>query len=270
MIIGGIIHQVGLHDYNMQFTVTDESTSPAAENLSFQRKVKQHCLDGLIIIDQCISDEKILWLEKENVPFLLIDRFIPGYSVNCVRVDNKKGIALLTEHLINLRHKRIAFFSETLVWNKTSEMIAGYRDTLAKYGLNYDERLLIPIDFDLDNERKKISKIMDDLLNLSNPPTAIISASDRKAVSILREVKDKGFKVPGDIVIVGYNEDPNFTHVEPPLTTVQVPLQEMGEESAKMLFQLIDNQEVENAEIVLEPKLVIRKSCGAYLVQDNN
>ena len=260
-IIGGIAHQVGLHNYKMQFTITDNTDGDVAKNLSFKKNVKEKSLDGLIIIDQLVPDEDILWLKERGVPFVIVDRFIPQEKVNCVRVDNKKGTYLTTEHLIKQGHKRVAFVNENMKFNCIIDMFEGYCKALNEYGISIDKRLIA------DTRRGDIdSGVFTDLRNILRidlPPTAILCSSDILAVKILRILKEMNIKVPQDIALAGYNDDTNSVYAEPQLTTVRVPLREMGEESARVLFNLIDGMVSEGTEVVLEPTLIERQSTAS-------
>lgn len=261
-VMSGIAHIAGPQDYNMQFNISDMDVGHGAINLSFTKKVKEQCVDGLIIIDQCVSDEEILWLLGKNTPFVLVDRYIPGVDIFCVRVDNRKGIYLATEHLIKEGHRRIAFIGECMKWNKIIDMCEGYYQALREYGISVDKELIV--DLDERNVNNDVSPRMESILKGKFPPTAIICSSDLWAVRVLRILKEMEINVPQDMALIGYNDDPNFAHVEPQLTTVRVPLREMGEESAQILFGLIDGDIPGKSEIVLEPTLIMRQSTEGY------
>ena len=258
-IIGGIAHQVGLQDYNMQFEVTD-SSGESSKNMYFLKKAKGKFIDGIIIIDQKVSDSEILKLKDMNIPFVLVDRYIPGADVFCVRVDNEKGIYLSTEHLIKRGHKRIAFVCEYIKWNKIIDMFKGYYSALKDYGISSDKELIIDVTgWDVSN---KVSTELERIFKIASPPTAIVCSSDLYAVKVLRILKEMEIMVPRDMALVGYNDDPNFIHVEPQLTTVNIPLREMGEESARMIFSLIGGVVPERSEVIVEPTLIVRQSTA--------
>lgn len=258
-IISGILHQVGLHDYSMQVTVTQAGGGESSQNLFFMKKLKEGCLDGLVILDQMMPDKEILWLRKRKTPFVLVDRFVPRENVNCVRVDNREGILRATEHLIGLGHKRIAFLSEPAAWNKSAEMVASFRMTVEKHGLSVDENLIVNLE-NVEQTRNVIYGWCD----FSMLPSAIVCADDKYAAASIMALRDRSVDVPKDVAVVGYNDKRSqFWHMRPQLTSVQVPLQELGEQSAKMLFELIAGRDVGNAEILLKPALVVRESCGA-------
>jgi len=99
------------------------------------------------------------------------------------------------------------------------------------------------------------------LLNLSSPPSAVFFANDNMALAAMRVIKEKGLKIPEDISIVGFDDIEAASQLDPPLTTVKQPLYKMGEEAAKLLFNLLNNKEDKPQKIILNTELVIRKSC---------
>ncbi|MBI4283524.1 MAG: substrate-binding domain-containing protein, partial [Chloroflexi bacterium] len=186
-------------------------------------------------------------------------------DVCCVRVNNRKGIYLATESLIKKNHKRIAFISEPLKWNKVIDMFEGYCSALNQYGISVDKELIGEVTLGVVS----VVTIVENILKIASPPTAILCPSDLSvAVPALRALKEMEINVPQDIALIGYNDDPISTHVEPQLTTVRIPLREMGEESARMLFSLIDGKVPEKREVILEPTLIERQSTKYTLYDE--
>jgi len=254
-IIAGMEQVLGRHDYNLQFCITDKEPLKERRNLYFMRKVKSCCVDGLIIIDQASEDKDILELKKMDVPFVLIDRDIPGEDVNCVLVDNNAGMFEATEHLIKSGHKRIALVLETLGFYKDREMLKGYKSALHKFGLDYDKDLLRETLNVIE-----IGKIIDGLLGLSSPPTGLLFASDKLAVHSYKAIKNRGLRIPEDIAIIGFDDEDFNTVVEPPLSSVRVPLSKLGEMATDTLLKFIERVEVKPHKRILAPQLIIRGS----------
>ena len=259
VIIGGISRVVGDYDYNLHFTITDNKAKGGKKNLFFMRKVAERRLDGLIIIDQWISDRDILELKKRRFPFVLIDSDISDEEIISVGTDNKEGILQATEHLIKLGHKRIGFIVEVMKFYKIKEMLAGYRLALKRHGLKYERGLIRESAPNMEKAYKRTGE----LLRLPQRPTAIITSSDKIALQALTAIKDKGLRVPEDISLVGYNDEPLIAQFEPQLTTVKVSLQEMGKIATEMLFDIINNKETfKKRKVLLKPELLVRKSSG--------
>jgi len=257
-IFSGISHMVGVYDYNLHFTITNKKAKGGRKNLFFMRKVLERRVDGVIIIDQAISDGDILELKEINIPFVLIDRDIPGQNIYCVLTDNRKGIFEATKHLIKSGHRRIAFVTEPLKFYKIKEMLEGYKTALANHGIQYDRTLVR----ESVGAEKVTKNSIEELLNLSPKITAIISSSDKIALQILKIIKSLGLKIPEDIALVGYNDEPTIAYTEPHLTTVKVPLQKMGELAGEILLNLINGKEIKNNRVILAPQLIVRESSG--------
>lgn len=260
-IITGISQTVGIYDYNLHFVTTDKKAQDSKKNLFFMRKVWEKRLDGLIIIDQDISDEDILELQRTGVPFVLIEKDVLNGEINCVLTDNKEGIFQATEHLIKLGHKRIGFIVEKRKFYKDKEMLKGYKLALNRYGLKYEGILIRESSPVLETDYKTV----EELLQLRPRPTAIVTASDKIALRVLRTIKNLGLGVPRDVALIGYDDEPIIAHVEPHLTTVKIPLRKMGELAAEVLIKTIDGDEHTEPKIVLKPELVVRESCGGKI-----
>ncbi len=100
------------------------------------------------------------------------------------------------------------------------------------------------------------------LLGISNPPTAIFAAGDVLAVGALQAIKERGLRIPEDVALIGYNDLDIANLVEPPLTTVAAPVRDLGATAMQMLQRLVAGETVEERQITLPTKLVIRRTCG--------
>ena len=271
LIASNIVPIAAKRDFSIQFVVTDDDIRNPLRNLSFIKKVKENALDGLIIIDQRVDNEKLLWLNHLDMPFVLVDRYIPGEKVPCVRIDNTKGLFLATKHLIDLGHNRIAFYPEApLSFNKMSDMLDGYQHALSAAGLQHDKELIYSRKENAaDTDVRSVTlSVVDSFLSLPAPPTAIIASSDLIAADVVGVLRARGINIPGDIAVVGYNNDPSFSHLDIGLTTIGVPLDLLGKKAADMLFTLMRNGTPDNFEIIISPELVIQDSCGyKYMTQ---
>jgi len=266
LITSNIIPIAARQDFSIQFVVTDDNIRNPVHNLFFIKKVKENALDGLIIIDQRVDNEKLLSLNRLHMPFVLVDRYIPGEKMPCVRIDNTQGLFLATSHLISLGHKRIAFYPESpLSFNKMSDMLDGYQHALAVEGVPYDKDLVYSKKEEsaMIDLRKVTEAVLDRFFALPEPPTAIIASSDQLAADTIGVLRMRNIKVPDDIAVVGYNNDPAFSHLDIGLTTINVPLDQLGKKAAAMLFALINDTTPDKIEIVIPPELIIQDSCGA-------
>ena len=166
----------------------------------------------------------------KGIPYLVLyDPEAIGKSLNYLTVDDEKSAMLGVEFLINQGHTRIAFFSFNHNSYCMKKRFEGYKKTLRKHNLPYDEKLVI---WCSKNQLEEgVEKI------LKNSPTAIFTTSDIVATLIMKILKRKGVSVPDDISIMGFSNLPLASHTIPPLTTVDKPRYEIGWESAMILHK---------------------------------
>ena len=216
-------------------------------------RIKNNNVQGIIILDQSVPDSEVVNIAKK-VPVVLIDRYIYHPNISSVSVDNYKGIFTATEHLISLAHQRIAFFVENFHFFKNQQMIKGFHEALKKYGISFQDS---PIEELVSNDSKHLVPKMIKLIKKFSP-TALLISHDKTACIILKILKDIGCDVPSQISIMGYNDEPMAHLVSPSLSTIQVPLEELGREAGKILISRINGEK--RSTKILETKLLVRNS----------
>lgn len=242
------------HNYNLSLCTTAEEEGPGY-NMSFIKKALEGSLDGVIIMDDAVSEESILKMKDLGLPIVLINRRIPGCNIPTVTADCYSGFYQLTEHLIKLGHVNIRLiFPEIkrLEWYQIKERINGYRDAMRSNGYELLELV----------RYTDIASGIDDLLKSDNPPTALVCFDESEAIHIIEYLQSRGMNVPRDISVTGFEDDKIFIPTVPALTTIQNDMLTIGMEAAKSIFELIDNGSVSNPEKVIETRLLARNSTG--------
>jgi len=208
--------------------------------------------------------EALFELKMAGYPFVLIDRYFRELETDYVVTDNKKGGFLATEHLIKLGHKRIGII---LGLNCTAieERFEGYREALAQYGIAYDPVLMRRFQRDDAEENEPSAEIgyNEAAGLLQEKPTTIFATNDFLARGAMKAVQDAGMDIPGDISVVGFDNQGFAELLDPPLTTVAQPFYQLGQKAAGMVLGQLDNG-LENQgfkRITLEPELIVRQSC---------
>lgn len=230
--------------YHTVFTVLRQHQPP--------RCALEGRVDGLVFLGTDIG-ENIVTPVKE-IPVVLVDNHLPGFDG--VVGDNLGGARLAVEHLIEHGHKRIAFVTETLRDLSFRERLEGYRQALSANGVPFDERLVIEGERGPDD----VKVAMRNFFSLSPLPTAIFAANDHMAVGAIYALKERGYRVPEDVAVVGFDDGDLAPHIDPPLTSVFVPRREMGKVAARRLLELIRGEEPWARVIVLATELVRRRS----------
>jgi DNA-binding LacI/PurR family transcriptional regulator len=220
-----------------------------------------HRADGLILLgygDYVSYREKLDALAAANTRFIIYGAFAadqPGLSLGC---DNVKGGRMATDHLLGLGRRRIAILGD--ISKRHPEFAArhdGYIAALEDAGLEYDTGLKIFA----DNTEIDAYKAVREFLDTGVEVDGVFAVTDVLAIGALHAFADAGRQVPQDVSIVGFDDLPRAAYVNPPLTTIQQNIREAGEGLVRTIVGLIEGDEVESSR--LEPKLIVRQSCGA-------
>ena len=218
-------------------------------------------VDGILMSISNIEIEKndsFNRLLKKNIPLVFFDRKKTIDGVSSVTINDFEGGYKATKHLIDQGCKRIAHLSVDRLFEIYKDRFLGYKQALLDNGLEFDENIVIETKSNVEEGRSATKK----LLNLKNRPDAIFSASDFTALGAIQEIKANGFKIPDDICVVGFSNEPFTKFMELSITTVnQFPL-EMGKFAAKVFLEQVNNTESFKIDkkVVLTPELLIRKS----------
>lgn len=218
-------------------------------NIMLERRV-----DGIIV--GALSNEEVSKIaQKKNIPLVILEHpRLPEHDV--VYADNIKGSYDAVMHLIELGHTRIAHITinpESII---VQERIEGYKKALQDAGIPFDSDLL-KIFYDKVDEELAVNE----LFSIPNPPTAIFAFSDFMAIQIMKILTKRGYKIPQDISIVGF-DDTLADLTIPSLTTVSQPFYEMGAKAAEILIERIKNPNLPIQHVKLPTKLIIRESTA--------
>lgn len=197
-------------------------------------------------------------LVKEEIPLIQFDRANEEIIANQVTIDDYTGAYLATQHLIDNGYCKIAHFTSSKELNIYRDRLRGYNQALRDNKISLSEDLICNSDLELLDGRQ----CAQDLFEKNIPFEAIFSASDYAAAGAMRVIKEKGLKIPKDIGIVGFGDEPFTSFTDPSLTTVcQFPL-EMGQMAAEQLFNTINlsGKKAGPGKKVINPKLIIRAS----------
>jgi DNA-binding LacI/PurR family transcriptional regulator len=227
---------------------------------NFARLVAKQ-VDGILVAAYDISQAMPPAAQKggrmNGLPFVTIDW--PGCAGYSVLIDLKLAGFQATRHLIEHGHRRIGLVTYAVDVPNITPVNDGYQQALKEHGLQLDPDLVARVPgFDTDSGAEGTRK----LLALREPPTAIFAIADQMALGAMRAVKQAGMRVPGDMALVGFNDIPTASLVEPALTTVAAPTTQIGREAMKMLQILIAEKQPPQRQIILPTTLIVRESCG--------
>tara|TARA_R110000868_G_scaffold145181_3_gene365203 strand:+ start:10377 stop:11405 length:1029 start_codon:yes stop_codon:yes gene_type:complete len=195
----------------------------------------------------------------KGIPLVFVDRVPKGFNTYKVMIDNYSAGLKATKHLIEQGCTRIAHIGGLKFRNIYSERERGYRDALQQNNLPVDEDLIVHVNTMSYEEGEKATN---KLLDLENPPDGIFSSNDTTAVAAIQVAKNRGLKIPKDIAIIGFNNDPISHIIDPGLSTISHPAFEMGKTSSKKILKYLKNSKKDSlTEITfLNTEVIIRGS----------
>ena len=222
-----------------------------------------HRVEGILIAP--VSDrsrDHLRRLTKFGVPFVLVDRTVPGIDADAVLGDSEDGARQLVEHLISHGHRRIGMIVESSDVSTARDRRRGYEAALAAAGIPIDRALVAHAAVDptggLDG--------MQQLLALDDRPTAVFTVNNLVAVGAIEAVRAAGLEVPDDIALVCFDDIELASRLYPFLTVMEQPAETFGTLSAQLLIERIEGRSTERARLVVLPaEFLIRKSCGGAI-----
>jgi LacI family transcriptional regulator len=215
-------------------------------------------IGGVIFADIIGNRHQLDYVLERKVPCVVINNYIEEPNINCIAIDNLKGAKEAVEYLINLGHKRIAHITGDLVTQAAQQRLEGYKTALKNKGFPINEEYIVRTDYSRGQARQAAEK----LLSLTNIPTAIFVASDAMALEVINVIIEKGLKVPQDISVVGFDDNPSGLYGKVALTTVRQPLIKMAEEAVKHLNLMMKGKSNQIKKLILPPQLIIRESSA--------
>ncbi len=223
-------------------------------------------VDGIIFTSAHMGDPNIIGLAEEGFPMILVNRrtLHPTVrdKVDYIGVDNIRGGFLAVEHLIKLGHERIGVIGGSSESSVGYERLEGGKKALATYGLKVIGDYFLEGDFLRGSGYQGGKKF----LEMDKPPTAIFAANDYMALGTYQAIMEAGIKVPEEIALIGFNDIEFAAMKGIELTTIGQKKYEMGALAAKTLVERIEGRKSgPPEEIILEPELIIRKTCGFRL-----
>ena len=256
----------GIEDiaYQQGFAVT---ISQSNDNFEKENKIAQtlfaNRVDGLILsIGMATTTcEHLKLFSDRKIPLVFFDRVVDEIEAHKIVVDDFGGAYRATQHLISLGRKKIAHIGGPLNLKIYQTRQNGYYKALADAGLQSDSAAVIHNNL----TREDGTKAMEKLFSSKNHPDAIFCCNDTTALSASIFLKERGFKIPEDVALVGFSNEPFSEVVTPSISTIKQPGFEMGQIAAELIIKQINNKKGETKfkTITMPTELIVRSSSGA-------
>ena len=234
--------------------------SNAEDELSLLEDLRQRYVDGLILCSLDFTPAHVEAVRNAAVPVTIIGRAPKEAGVDTVPANSRRGAADAVRHLHSLGRRRIALLNGPEGTAPGSSRKLGYLDALRSCGLERDETLIeVAADFMLDPGREAAERLL-----ARARPDAIFCANDLLALGALTALRGAGLEVPRDVAVVGMDDTSLAAVSWPPLTSVDLGSYERARLAAELLLKRIERPGRRPASVVVDPRLVVRESCGAH------
>jgi DNA-binding LacI/PurR family transcriptional regulator len=236
--------------------LADSNADPEREKKVVQAFAEQR-VDGIIVTSSRVGALHLPLLSEMGVPVVLINDQHPGLVAHSVLISNMDGMHELTEYLIALGHRRIAYIGDQSGYYSDTERLDGYQIGLAEANIYARPEWMVHG----NGKPEAAFRAMEQLLALDEPPTAVCCYNDMTALGALHSIHSHGLRVPGDISITGFDDLFLASYTDPPLTTIRQPMKRMGQLAMENLLKLMAGDE-SVPPIKIKAEMIVRGSTA--------
>jgi diguanylate cyclase (GGDEF)-like protein len=216
--------------------------------------------DGLIVLAPLRNEERSQYLKnlkKDGFPIVFIGT---GEEPPFISVDNQSGIHQAVDHLIEHGHRKIAFIAgDPADPGDSLARLQGFHSAMQAHNLDIDPRLIENGRHFQEGGYQAMRQILEKGVEFS----AVLASNDISALGVIGAIQQAGLRIPEDVAVIGFDDQPLASGQNPPLTTVQYPLYEAGYQAAEMLYEhVIHRKDISEQKILIPARLVRRQSCG--------
>lgn len=245
-IIRGVGHACESLRMDMVFHISDGNTP-----------LNVNYLGGIIFADIIENRKQVEDAIEDGLPCLVINNVASDLNVSYIAVNNLKGGKLAAEYLTGLGHKRIATVTGNLKTQAGFDRFDGFMKGLDEAKVEIPKEYVYRGDY----SRRSARQAAEFFLSMTDRPTAIFAQSDDMALEVIAVAYEMGIRVPEDVSVIGFDDNPQAIYGPIGLTTIRQPIFEMAERSVRILHEMVNGKREEKFRTMLDPDLVVRDSC---------
>lgn len=253
-MMAGILEVAGSRELSCLFL----SRATGQDESSYLSLISSGMADGLIFVSfrrRSLAD--IQKLQASNRPFVLVGDHQEAQDICAVDVDNRAGTQGLVKHLVDQGHRQIAYLQGPDHMPAASRRLAGYRDALMLSGIPVNGGLIRQIAWSAEAGYQATSQLLD-----SMQFSALVASNAYAAYGAMMAIKDRGFSVPRNVAVAGFDEAPILELARPAITTLRQPLRTLGQTAAEKLIRKLDKAPPPGQLQLLMPQMILRASTG--------
>jgi len=259
-ILAGIMNQADRDGYLVNVVINERSPDFPAK---FSRWIMHSHAKALILCTSTgLSDEELVRIrELSNLSIIAINRPLRAVGIPSIRIDYERAIANAVRHVAKFNHSRIAFLNGSESAYSSNAKRVGIELTMQELGLNIDKDLFVQCPATIEGGFEGMNNLLQ--MPKYKGPTAVIASNDLMALGAMHAIKTKGFSIPEDISVVGFDDIDMAAHANPPLTSISPPKFEMGERAMRLVMkQQINRKGSIDEYSIMESPLIVRESSG--------
>jgi LacI family transcriptional regulator len=243
---------------NLDLLISTAPPGSSAEQSLYYRWVQSGRVDGVVLTRIRLNDWRAGYLTEANLCFVSVGHSDLPFQFPFVEVDGRTGMAALVSHLAERGHQRIGYIGGPTDLVLQVDRLEGYKEGLEKAGLPFDEGLIVESNLTRSGGEQAARQLLD----LPRPPTAIAGVNDLTAIGVLRAAHKQGLVVGRDLAVTGFDNIEDSANTNPPLTTLNHPVYHIARRLGEMLIKLTSGETLSEAQVILQPELIIRESSG--------
>lgn len=255
-------------DSALQRRVKGITTAATQQNVDFDTISESHLQDLFprrgesfgFLVHGPVARQTCEFLRQRRLPYVLVDPPEQFKGRPHARINRVHAGYLAARYLLDLGHRRIAWITGPVNQRNFRDRLRGYRQALGEAGIPFRWSLIKETE---SAEADRVQAMLEELLDLRRPPTAVIAGDDSRAIHMLEACRQRGIAVPGQLSILGYPNYPESRVTHPPLSVIDAPFEKVGEAAVKLLLeQMLQGAAPAKQAVLIEPELVERGSTG--------
>ncbi|AOY76554.1 LacI family DNA-binding transcriptional regulator [Clostridium formicaceticum] len=241
--------------YNIFFCNTDDNLD---KEISYMNMLIEKQVDGIVLAGASHRDKEKEKGYRLSIPVIVVDRDVNFTNIaGEISIDNFQGAYDALSYLIGLGHKEIIYISGSLGIRPTTDRLAGYKKAHIDHGLAYKEENVFFGDYSSEFGEEIVEEVVK-----NKEVTGIFCGNDMIALGVIKGLTRKGYRIPENISIVGFDDISLASLMTPELTTIRQPSYDIGSKSINTLIDLIEKKETSVKEVVLKTELIIRETTA--------
>jgi LacI family transcriptional regulator len=250
-ILQGAVKMAEQTNYHVTVSSLNDEMLARPDDFRF---VRERRVDGMILAGPDIPNSFIMAMLNTGLPVVLVDNCLAYSAINCVNSDDWRGAYLAINHLLEAGHRHIGIISGPKQWSSNARRVSGYRQALEEADIPF--RIAYVARTTIDSGAEAYSQLISDHPDI----TAVCAVNDAMAIGAIRAAHATGKSVPADLSVIGFDDIDWASFNDPPLTTINIPKLQMGQEAISRLITLLGDTNLQPTELNVSVEIVERAS----------